>query len=571
MLLFEDRSYTLTSRIISLVGKVACIGLTAGLLAGCGESAPQTEGAPPDMRRLTSEQYHNVIHDIFGDHIEIASRFDPLVRTEGLFAVGARSAPITPKGFEEFYNVARSVASQVVNEENRLVLVPCDPADVSRSDEACTRQFFTDVGRLLYRRPLMESELETAVTAANQVADELGDFYAGIEFGLTGLLVTPSFLFIIDETEADPSSPSGVRLTAYAKATRLSFLLWDTSPDEPLLDAAASGELHTERGLARQVERMMNSVHIERGVRAFFEDFLDLEKFDNLEKDTIIYPAFSINAAESAKEQLLLTLVDHTVRQDAAYPEIFTTRKTFIDEHLGRIYKVPVTRPDGGWQAYEFPEDDTRAGILTQMGFLSLYSHPGRSSATLRGAAVRELLLCQKVPDPPGDVDFSLFNDPNAPNRTARDRLVAHSTVPSCAGCHKITDPIGLGFEQFDGIGQFRVAEQGKTIDPSGDLDGTPFDDAKSLAQAMHDHPGTTACLTNQLYAYAAGRAPERSEREFVRYLEAKFAESGYSIRSLLNEIASGDAMFAVTQTETGPDGMRAASLQNSSRKERGS
>ena len=561
----------MTFKFSDYVGKAALIGLTASLLAACGESAPQTEGAPPDMRRLTSEQYHNVIHDVFGEHIEIAGRFDPLVRTEGLFAVGARSAPITPKGFEEFYNVARSIAQQVVNEENRLVLIPCEPADASRADDACSRQFFTDVGRLLYRRPLTESELETAVAAVNNVADELDSFYAGIEFGLTGLLVTPSFLFIIDDTEADSSTPSGVRLTAFAKASRLSFLLWDTSPDDMLLEAAASGELHTDKGLSLQVERMMNSVHVERGVRAFFEDFLDLEKFDNLEKDTIIYPAFSINAADSAKEQLLLTLVDHTVRQDAAYPEIFTTRKTFLDEHLGRIYKVPVSRPDGGWQPYEFPADDVRAGILTQMGFLSLYSHPGRSSATLRGAAVRELLLCQKVPDPPGDVDFSLFNDPNAPNRTARDRLTAHSTVPSCAGCHKITDPIGLGFEQFDGIGQFRVAEQGKVIDPSGDLDGTEFADAKSLAQAMHDHPGTIACLTNQLYSYAAGRAPERSEREFIRYLEVKFAESGYSLQNLLREIATSDAMYAVAQPETGPDGVRAASLNNSSRKERGS
>ncbi len=559
----EFRTYSFKGVIAAAVSMV--------MLSACGESEPQTSGAQPDMRRLTTEQYRNVIHDVFGEHIEIAGRFDPLVRTDGLFAVGARSAPITPKGFEEFYNVARSVSRQVVNEENRLVLIPCEPADANRADESCSRQFFTEVGRLLYRRPLMDSELETAVAAANKVADELGGFYDGIEFGLTGLLVTPSFLFIIDETEAHSSAPSGVRLTAYAKASRLSFLLWDTSPDDMLLHAAASGELHTDKGLSRQVERMMNSVHVERGVRAFFEDFLDLEKFDNLEKDTIIYPAFSINAAESAKEQLLLTLVDHTVRQDAAYPEIFTTRKTFIDEHLGRIYKVALSRPDGGWEAYEFPADDNRAGILTQMGFLSLYSHPGRSSATLRGKAVRELLLCQKVPDPPGDVDFSIFNDPALPNFTARDRLTAHSTVPSCAGCHKITDPIGLGFEQFDGIGQFRVAEQGKIIDPSGDLDGQAFSDAKTLAQSMHDHPGTTACLTNQLYSYAAGRAPEREEREFMRYLEAKFTESGYSLRSLLRDIATSEAVYAVTRPETGPDGMRAAALKNSSRKERGS
>ena len=535
------------------------VALAASLLlfSACGESEPETGGAPPDMRRLTTEQYRNVIHDVFGEHIEIAGRFDPLVRVDGLFAVGARSAPITPRGFEEFYNVARSIARQIVSEKNRPVLIPCEPTVTTGADDACSRQFFSEVGKFLYRRPLSESELETAVSAANEVSTELGGFYEGIGFGLTGLLVTPSFLFIIDETEPDSSSASGVRLTAFAKASRLSFLLWNSSPDEMLLAAAESGELHTEKGLARQVDRMMNSVHLERGVRAFFEDFLDLEKFENLEKDTIIYPAFSINAAESAKEQLLLTIVDHVINKDAAYPEIFTTRVTFIDEHLGRIYKVPISRPDGGWELHEFPADDKRAGILTQMAFLSLYSHPGKSSATLRGKAVRELLLCQNVPDPPADVDFSIFNDPTLPNFTARDRLTAHATVPSCAGCHKITDPIGLGFEQFDSIGQFRVAEQGVEIDPSGGLDGFAFTDAKSLGQAMHDHPGATACVANQLYSYAAGHAPERDEKEFIRYLQTSFSESGYSLIELLRNVATSEALYTVTKPDSGPDGVR--------------
>jgi len=545
--------------------------LIALLLAGCGETEPQTNGAPPDMRRLTTEQYHNIVHDVFGDHIVVASRFDPLVRTEGLFAVGARNAPITRSGFEEFYKVARSVAEQVVREENRAVLIPCEPFNSDKSDETCSRRFFTDVGRYLYRRPLSDAELTIAVNTAKDVADELDDFYAGIEFSLTGLLVTPKFLFIVDETEEHPSAPAGLRLTAYAKASRLSFFLWNTGPDEILLAAAESGELHTDKGLARQVDRMMRSDLLSRGMRAFFEDFLDLEKFETLEKDTLIYPAYTINAAESAKEQLLRTIVHHTINKEAPYPEIFTTRETFIDSHLGRIYRVPVSRPDGGWEPYTFSSDDVRAGVLTQMGFLALFSHPGRSSATLRGKAVRELLLCQKVPDPPGDVDFSLFNDPNAPSLTARDRLTAHSTVPSCAGCHKITDPIGLGFEHFDGIGQFRTLEQGAIIDVSGDLDGSQFTDVRGLSQAMADHPGVPACLTNQLYSYASGRATDRGEREFVRFLEASFMKSGYSLRELLRDIAISDALYTVSPPEQLADGMRAASLNNLSDQERGS
>ena len=548
---------------------VRSIGTAVAILlfAGC-TSEPPTAGGPPEMRRLTEAQYENIIHDIFGAHIEVSGRFDPLVRTEGLFAVGARSAPITPAGFEEFYNVARSIAAQVVDPDNRLVLVPCAPTAVDGADEACARQFVTQVGRLLYRRQLTPDEADTAVANANQVAETLGDFYRGIEFALTGMLVTPSFLFIIDSLEANTNARTS--LTAYSKASRLSFLLWDTAPDDMLLTAAETGELDTKKGVEKQLERMLNSPLMERGVRAFFSDFLDLDKFETLEKDTLIYPAYSITAAESAREQLLRTVVDHVLARDEPYPELFTTRRTFIDASLGRVYRLPVDRPDGGWQAYEFPEGDHRAGILTQMGFLALYSHPGRSSATLRGKAVRELVLCHKVPDPPGDVDFSLFNDPDAPSRTARERLTVHSTAPSCAGCHKLTDPLGLGFEQFDGIGQFRTEESGARIDPTGDLDGMEYTDARGLANVISSHPDVPSCLTNQLYAYATGRPSTRDDREFLDHLVSQFADNDYRVTELLRDIATSDAFFNVTKPDNGPGAVRSASVTGSSDKERG-
>lgn len=547
--------------------KRGAAALAAALvLAGCSPEPP-TEGSELQMRRLTGEQYRNVIHDVFGRHIEIAGHFDPLVRKEGLFALGAANAPITPAGFEAFYAVARSIAGQVTNADNRRVLVPCTPANPNRADSDCSRQFVSEVGRLLYRRALSSEEVETAVAAADEVADQLGDFYKGIEYSLTGLLVTPNFLFIIDA--ADPgASPASPRLDAYSKASRLSFLLWNSGPDDMLLDAAESGELDSDDGLSAQIERMLQSPLLERGIRAFFSDFLDLEKYETLEKDTLIYPAYSIVAAESSKEQLLRTVVDHIIAQDAPYPGLFTTRRTFVDASLGRIYRVPVSRPDGGWEPYVFDDSDPRAGILTQMGFLALYSHPGRSSATLRGKAVRELVLCHKVPDPPGEVDFSLFNDPNAPSRTARERLTAHSTEPSCAGCHKLTDPLGLGFEQFDGIGQFRTTENGATIDPTGDLDGVEYQAAKSLAETISRHPDVPACLTNQLYAYAAGRPTTRADREFVDYLAEEFASEDYSVQGLLRTIAGSNALYRLS-AESGE--ARSASVSSKALQERGS
>jgi hypothetical protein len=177
-------------------------------------------------------------------------------------------------------------------------------------------------------------------------------------------------------------------------------------------------------------------------------------------------------------------------------------------------------------------------GFLTQIAFLSMYAHPGRSSATKRGRALREALLCQKVPDPPPNVDFSLFEDPKTTFRTARDRLTAHRKNPVCAGCHKITDPIGLALENFDGAGQFRTEEKGAVIDSSGALDGNQFTDAVGLGKALHDHPALPTCLVSRFYAYALGGSPSTQDKEMLSYFEKRFAADGYRVPQLLKTIA---------------------------------
>ncbi len=546
-----------------ILGVASCL-----MLVGCGPSEPDIGGAPPDMRRLTDEQYVNAITDVFGPHIKAESHADPLARTDGLIAIGARTARITPTGFERYYAQARTIAERVVSPENRTSMFPCAPADATAADEACARLYFTKIGRLLYRRPLTPDELQTPIDAAAEATRVSGDFYRGIAVGLAGMLTTTKFLFVIDSTEPDPDRPGEERLTTFAKAARLSFLLWNTTPDDVLLTAAENGELHTEEGLKRQVDRMMASHRLDTGVRAFFQDFLMFDQYETLEKDSIIYPAFTIQVAEDAKEQVLRTIVDHLILRDQDYRGLYTTRKTFITGALARIYRVPTKRPaDGAWIPFEFPEDDPRAGILTQVGFSALASHPGRSSPTLRGKAIREAILCQKVPDPPGDVDFSLFEDPNSPNKTARERLTAHNMEPACAGCHRITDPIGLALENLDGIGQLRSTENGVLIDASGDLDGTPFADAAGLGEAVSTNPATTSCITQRLASYALGRSLGAPDRALLNYLEDSFATDGYSFPALLRRIASSDALFAVSAPAS-RDGTVQAATEGSGDKE---
>jgi hypothetical protein len=251
--------------------------------------------------------------------------------------------------------------------------------------------------------------------------------------------------------------------------------------------------------------------------------------------------------ARDAREQILRNLVGLLVTEDADYRDIFTTRRTYLSGPLARVYGVPVPRPDGGWYPYEYAEGDARAGLVTQVGFAALHSHPGRSSPTIRGRAIREQLLCQKVPDPPGDVDFSRFNDPHSSNKTARERLSVHATSAVCAGCHKLTDPIGLGLEKIDGAGQLRETENGEQILTAGQLDGKDYADAVGLGRALHDDPAASACVVRRLYSYATGHAAGASDRDVIRYFESGFTRDGYRIPQLLRRVATSEAFYAVS------------------------
>ncbi len=175
---------------------------------------------------------------------------------------------------------------------------------------------------------------------------------------------------------------------------------------------------------------------------------------------------------------------------------------------------------------------------MTQFSFAAVHSHPGRSSPTLRGKAVRELLLCQKVPDPPGNVDFKIVQEADNPQyKTARERLTAHRTEAMCAGCHKITDPIGLALEKFDGLAQYRTTENGAPIDTSGDVGGVPFTDAASLGKVLRNDPAVVSCLVNNVTKYALGRKAAPGEQDWVGGLHKTFAADGYRLDALLRRI----------------------------------
>ncbi|MCB1690704.1 MAG: DUF1592 domain-containing protein [Halioglobus sp.] len=528
----------------------SCLLLSVGL-GGCGDnqsglSEPAPVGGPALMRRLTESQYRATINDVFGPGISIPARFERGLRVEGLLAIGTSESGMSAFSVEQYDAAALSIADTVLGAEHRDRFLNCATASEGAFDAQCTTQFVQQYGMQLWRRPLTDPEVSSLVNAAHQGFIQLGDYYEGLKYALVGLLVAPDFLLRIERTQAPPEGSGPGQLDAFSRAARLSFFLTNASPDKELLRAAAAGELDTPEGLASQVDRLIASSRFTRAVRAFFEDMLQFDLFADLAKDPVIYPAFNSTLAADAQEQTLRTITDLLIEQNGDYRDLFTTRNAHLTRALGIAYRVPVpTRK--GWEVSEFSADSNRAGIQTHIAFLALHSHPGRSSPSLRGKAIREVFLCQEVPPPPPEVNFSVVQDPSDANLpTARDRLELHRTEPSCAGCHRIMDPPGLALENFDGLGTFRTVENGAAIDASGSLDGIDFTNTNGLAQALHDHRETPRCLVEKMYRFAVGRDTVWDERPYMDYLTETFAVHSYSVPQLMRAIALSKNFFAI-------------------------
>lgn len=489
---------------------------------------PEVAPGAPALRRLTRTQYENALEDTFLVDLYVPTAFEPDNEVEGLLSVGASTTSVSAYGVELYEQSAQTVADQVLADLTaRTSFLSCTPSGAS--DAACAGEALGLAARKLWRRPVTEDEQARLGALAAAVGAESGDFDEGLRTGLVAILQSPHFLYRIEngagEGDLRPLSP-------YELASRLSFLLWNSIPDEALLAKAADGSLAEDEVLEAEARRMLDDARARRGLRNLFDEVFHLYTLPTLSKDPLAFANASPELGPSAREETLLGIERLVLDEDGDFKDLFTTQRAFVDRRLAALYNVAAATPDGFGEVI-LPEAGGRRGLFGQASFLMLQAHANSTSATRRGKFVRTTVLCQEIPAPPANVDTSI-PEADAESPTLRERLETHLSDPYCASCHRLTDPIGLGFENFDGIGKWRPTENDAVIDPSGDLDGTSFTNAWDLAQVISDNPNIEPCFARHVYRYGTGRLNVDGEDELLAWLADGFTRSGHSFRELL-------------------------------------
>jgi hypothetical protein len=386
--------------------------------------------------------------------------------------------------------------------------------DVKASEDGCARTILTALAHRAYRRPATADDLDPLMALYESARADGGTFDAGIEQALRLVLASPKFLFRV---ETPPTAPGGVaQVSDLELATRLSFFLWSSIPDEELLKVAEQGRLDQPAVLQAQVERMLRDPKSRALVDNFAAQWLRLR---NLRSHTPLardFPNFDNELREAFQTETEM-FFESIIREDRSVIDLLNADYTYLNERLARHYGIPDVY--GSHFRRVTLKDDTRRGLLGQGSILTVTSYPNRTSPVLRGKWVLENILGTPPPAPPPNVPTLQENQNGEEARSLRTRLEAHRKNATCASCHRVMDPLGLALENFDGLGQWREKEPGGAIDPSGQLaDGTPIDGPVALRNALLERREMfVRTLTEKLMTYGLGRGIELADRPLVR------------------------------------------------------
>jgi len=418
---------------------------------------------------------------------------------------------------------------------SRRAIFVCQPS--SRSEErGCASTILSRIARRGYRRPVTGAELQTLLTFFTRGRRDGRSFDAGIELALERVLVDPAFLLRVYR-DSPASTRAARRLSDLELASRLSFFLWSSVPDERLLDLAERKQLATPSILEREVRRMLADPRATTAlVDGFAAQWLNLRRLRDVVVDPDRYPTYDDSLLQAFQRETEL-LVGSTIREDRSVAELLNANYTFVNERLARHYGIPGVY-GSRFRRVTLPNRDQRGGVLAHGSVLATTSYPDRTSPVLRGKFLLNNILGLPAPPPPSGVDTNLADTkPGTVPLTMRERLAQHRTNPSCASCHSVIDPFGFALEQFDAIGAWRtVDESGRPVDArSTTLDGSTLEGLAGLrAQLLEDPEQFPRTVTEKLLAYALGRRLEYYDRPAARTIARDAAAHNYNWSSLI-------------------------------------
>lgn len=547
----------------STIAAIACLGAVSTACTGevdaprLGRIERVYEPGPVVLPRLTEVQYRASVEQALGGQ-DVDPSLGPLPQLPLepdtnpylFYNVGAASTTLSEVGTQRYEESAHAIANAVVlDPARRAAVIGCEPAS---PDDPCVSGAISRLGRRLYRRPLTADESVRWVRISSELAG--GDASRGLALALAGMLQSASFLYRVELGEDDTERAGWRRFSDLEVASRMSFLLWNTAPDDELLDAAMAGDLEDADGVHGQALRLMEDPRARRAVRAFFAQYFDLSRLANVrERDATLHPQFTPSLMVAMRTEIELVVDDVVFTRDADVRELLRTRRTFVNQELADLYELdvegvsPIT-----FVPVELPDDGPRAGILTLGAFLTANAHPTETSPTLRGKYIRERLLCDLVPPPPPGVSTDIPPVMGTP-RTLRERLEAHRVRPDCAACHANIDPPGYLFEGFDSIGHTRETDHGFPVDTSGGLDGVPLSNGRELGELLADDPRVSLCITRQLFRHVNGRLERDGEEAAIRELSRDFLAGGSRFLDLLLAFVTSDAFRYAAPSDDAP------------------
>ena len=408
------------------------------------------------------------------------------------------------------------------------------PAGASDAEaEECAAAIVAGLARRAYRRPVTVDDLEQLVSFYRR-GHAAGGFEAGVETALRALLASPEFLFRIERDPEGAAPGEPYRVTGLELASRLSFFLWSSLPDDELLDVAAAGGLRDPAALRAQVRRMLADPRAATLTTNFASQWLHLRNLDAVRPDARLFPDFDDNLRQGFRRETEL-LFQSILDEDRSVVDLLTADYTFANERVARHYGFPGVYGDH-FRRVDLPEGSPRAGLLGHGSILTVTSYATRTSPVLRGKWILENLLGTPPPPPPANVPPLEETRSNTRVVSMRERMAAHRRNPQCAVCHQIMDPAGLSMENFDAIGRWRDAEGGAAIDAAGNLPGgEDFDGVAGLRGALLERPEVfVGTVTEKLLTYALGRGLDHADAPAVRAIARAAAADGYRLSSLI-------------------------------------